>query len=108
VRFKGEAKKLLAEASDSYWNKRHRDSQLSQWVSQQSKTVTSREQMESELKLAQDKFKDAKTIPRPQHWGGYEIHLTQVEFWIGHPARFHDRFLYTLSQDRWSGSRLYP
>ena len=108
IRFQGETKKLTADASDKYWNNRLRDSQLSQWVSQQSKKVASREQMDSELKLANEKFKGVQLIPRPPHWGGYEIKITQVEFWIGHPARFHDRFQFSLSQDQWSGIRLYP
>ena len=108
IRFQGDIQKISEEKSDAYWNQRHRDSQLSQWVSKQSQFIASREQMEQELQLAIDKFKDQNTIPRPQHWGGYEVVTKQIEFWIGHPHRFHDRFIFTLSPNQWLGQRLYP
>lgn len=108
IRASGPVTKLSPEASDNYWAARPRPSQISQWVSQQSSPVRSREQMLAEYAAAEKKFAGAESIPRPAHWGGYEIKLQKVEFWIGQPNRFHDRMVFSFEHNKWLGKRLYP
>ena len=31
-------------------------------------------------------------VPRPDHWGGYLLRPSTVEFWQGQVGRLHDRF----------------
>ncbi len=103
----GQAEKTSRAESEDYWATRPRESQLSQWISKQSEQVTSRDQLENELRMARDKFAN-QTIPCPQHWGGYVIHPTYVEFWTGREGRLHDRITYQKVEDGWREARLYP
>lgn len=107
VRIDGEVEKIPFEQSEAYWNSRPRDSQLSQWISQQSKTVQSREQLESLVQQAEEQFRD-QPIPCPKHWGGYLVKPRQFEFWIGRPSRLHDRFRFQKSHGSWKIDRLFP
>ena len=58
------------------------------------------------LKIA-EKFGE-EPIPRPEHWGGYRIRPTMIEFWQGRPDRLHDRLRYTRGSDGWLIERLAP
>jgi len=49
-----------------------------------------------------------KSIPRPDHWGGFLIRPTVVEFWQGRPDRLHDRIVYDKTEEGWSKHRLAP
>ena len=37
-----------------------------------------------------EQYKD-KDIPRPNHWGGFIVIPSSIEFWQGHDGRLHDR-----------------
>ncbi|MDB2330066.1 pyridoxamine 5'-phosphate oxidase, partial [Flavobacteriaceae bacterium] len=46
---------------------------------------------------------------RPDHWGGFIVQPTTIEFWQGRPNRLHDRMEFSLNEDNsWSVSRLAP
>lgn len=107
IRFSGPVQKTSRAVSEAYWNSRKKESQLSQFISNQSETVDSRDQLERQWRDAQQRF-DGKDIPCPAHWGGYLIQPNVVEFWIGQPGRLHDRFEYRLNGPSWTGRRLYP
>ncbi|OFZ17663.1 MAG: pyridoxamine 5'-phosphate oxidase [Bdellovibrionales bacterium RBG_16_40_8] len=107
VTWHGKVKKISRAESQKYWASRPRESQLSQWVSQQSKPVTSRARLERDLATAKALFAD-KEIPLPKNWGGYIFIPTYVEFWIGRDGRFHDRYAYLKVENEWRGHRLYP
>lgn len=49
-------------------------------------------------------------VPRPQHWGGFLVRPSLIEFWQGRPSRLHDRLQYTRSSDKdsWNMERLAP
>jgi len=107
VKWRGKAEKLTRAESEAYWKTRPRQSQLGQWVSQQSQPVSTREAMEQELIAAEEKWQN-QDVPCPPHWGGYLLAPTYVEFWIGREGRFHDRYTYKKVENTWFGQRLYP
>jgi pyridoxamine 5'-phosphate oxidase len=108
VIIKGVAEKLPENLSDGYFESRPDGSKLGAWASNQSEVIPSREQLDCNLFRLEEKFKN-KEIPRPQHWGGYLIKPTSIEFWQGRPNRMHDRIRYQLQENyEWKIERLAP
>ena len=108
VRVLGKAEKVDEADSEDYFNTRPRESQLGAWVSEQSKPLSGREELEQNLKNLTAQY-EGKSIPRPAHWGGYRINPVEMEFWQGRPSRLHDRVKYELTADnKWKASLLYP
>ena len=106
VRVEGIAKKSDETISNEYFQMRSKDSQIAAWTSPQSEKIT-KEELENNLKFYQEKFKDS-SVPRPDHWGAYEITPTSIEFWQGGPNRLHHRFLYEKNKNTWNKKRLGP
>ena len=105
---KGKAEKLAENLSDGYFESRPDGSKLGAWASNQSNVVASREELDTNLKEYENKFKN-KEIPRPKHWGGFIVKPISIEFWQGRPNRMHDRLRYTLEKDfSWKLERLAP
>ena len=110
IRIQGEVQKIDASISDNYFASRDRNAQISASISKQSETVESREVLDAEFKKFADDY-EGKEIPRPDHWGGVIIHPEKVEVWKSrddYKTRLHDRIVFTLSNDQWTKSRLYP
>ena len=110
IRVQGEVQKIDASISDNYFASRDRNAQISASISKQSETVESREVLDAEFKKFADDY-EGKEIPRPDHWGGVIIHPEKVEVWKSrddYKTRLHDRIVFTLSNDQWTKSRLYP
>jgi pyridoxamine 5'-phosphate oxidase len=108
VIIKGIAEKTNPEISDAYFASRPHGSQLGAVVSNQSEVVESRGELESKLEQLEKKF-DGKSVPRPEHWGGYLIKPMEIEFWQGRDNRLHDRIRYKKSVGgSWERERLSP
>ena len=110
IRIQGEVQKIDASISDNYFASRDRNAQISASISKQSETVESREVLDAEFKKFADNY-EGKEIPRPDHWGGVIIQPDKVEVWKSrddYKTRLHDRIVFTLSNDQWIKSRLYP
>lgn len=107
VRVEGDAQLLDAARSDTYWNSRHPDAQLSGSVSAQSQPIASRAELEAERDALKATLGDG-AVPRPAFWGGYRVVPRRIEFWISRAGRLHDRFLYQRFEDDWAASRLQP
>ena len=110
IRIQGEVQKIDASISDNYFTSRDRNAQISASISKQSETVESREVLDAEFKKFVDDY-EGKEIPRPDHWGGVIIQPEKVEVWKSrddYKTRLHDRIVFTLSNDQWIKSRLYP
>lgn len=108
VRVEGQAARISAAESDKYFQTRPRESQLGAIASPQSDVIESREMLEQEFQVLEEKYGD-QAIERPAHWGGYRLVPERIEFWKGRPGRLHDRLLYELQADgSWNRSRLAP
>ena len=107
VRFEGFTEKLPSGESDEYFDSRPAGSKAGAWASRQSRTITSREELENEVVKINTRFKN-KSIPRPPCWGGYRLIPGVAEFWQGRPDRLHDRIQYENRDDKWTISRLSP
>ena len=107
VRIEGTVEKVSAAESDDYFHTRPWGSKLGAWASDQSRVITSRENLEKRFAEFEAEFAD--NVPRPPHWGGYRLIPTAIEFWQGRDNRLHDRIRYRLQQDKsWRIERLAP
>ena len=104
----GDAQKISNKESVRYFLRRPRESQIGAWVSRQSSIISSRKLLEMKFDEMKRKFSTGQ-IPLPSFWGGYRVEPTRIEFWQGRPHRLHDRFLYSLGEQKhWSIERLAP
>ena len=108
VSISGLVEKLPASESDSYFATRPWGSQIGAWASTQSAPLASREELEARYAQLALQYPEGSTVPRPEHWGGYLVRPTTIEFWQGRHSRLHDRLLYSRTGESWNRSRLYP
>jgi len=108
IRVEGEIEKISGKESDEYFSKRPIQSRIGAWSSPQSEVIKNREVLEANVSYYNERFK-SQHIPRPQHWGGYIVKPTLVEFWQGRPGRLHDRLQYVRNKKNlWIIERLAP
>lgn len=104
----GTIEKTSREESEAYFTSRPIASRLGAWASQQSSVLPNREELEKSFAEIRQRFPD-ENIPCPEHWGGFRLVPTTIEFWQGRQSRLHDRFRYTREGDReWKIERLAP
>ncbi len=109
VRIEGTITKVSDDISTEYFNSRPKLSRIGAWVSNQSKVVPNRAFLEEKFKVLSEKYADTEGVPRPEHWGGYIVKPSKIEFWQGRRSRLHDRICYTkLENEEWKIERLAP
>ncbi len=108
IRIEGSISKIDQQISTAYFHSRPRESQIGAWASIQSAVIENRKVVEDAFLHYAEKFKDLEVIPKPEHWGGYNIKPTSIEFWQGRPSRLHDRLRYSLENSNWKIERLSP
>ncbi len=107
VRIVGRVEKISPAASDTYYASRDRGSQIGAHASRQSQPLASREELIQAVQAIEAKY-EGRPVPRPEHWGGYQVTPSEIEFWSDQPHRLHDRFRFTREGDGWAVQRLYP
>lgn len=109
VRVEGAVCRTTEDESEAYFATRPRGSQIGAWVSEQSKVIAGRGDLDARFEELEKTYVD-RPIPRPPHWGGYRVIPILFEFWQGRQDRLHDRFAYRLRADRkdWVIERLSP
>lgn len=108
VKIQGHAQKISAAESLKYFLSRPRESQLAAWASEQSRPLSSRQLLLSQVEHMKEKFARGD-VPLPDFWGGIRVTPSLIEFWQGGEHRLHDRFEYSLQADRsWRIQRLAP
>ena len=103
---KGKAEEISKEESNTYFQTRPYGSRISAWVSNQSKVIKNREELEIKVKEFMDKYPE--NVPMPDHWGGYLVKPESIEFWQGRPSRLHDRIRFTKKANTWAIERIAP
>ena len=73
VHIRGPVTKVDPQATESYWSKRPRGSQLGAWASHQSQPIASRAALVDQLAEVTARFADSEQVPVPPNWGGYLI-----------------------------------
>ena len=106
VRAEGTISELAASDVDTYFHSRSRASQIGAAVSDQSRVLPSREELEKQVRQFGERHPGE--VPRPVYWRGYHLSPERIELWIDGPNRLHDRLLFTRDGDRWERCRLYP
>ncbi len=107
VRIRGSVERLSAEQSDAYFLTRPPERRLGAWASPQSRPLGSREELDERVREVEERFA-GEDVPRPDHWGGFVLRPSAVEFWQGQVGRLHDRFRYARRDDGWTIERLGP
>jgi pyridoxamine 5'-phosphate oxidase len=108
VKICGTAQQLSVTEVAKYFVSRPKPSQIAAWVSQQSHPIATKQLLMSQFYAAKEKFMRGE-VPLPSFWGGYRVIPHEIEFWQGGAHRMHDRFLYSLDQNKqWQQQRLMP
>ena len=108
VRIQGTVEKIDPVESDEYYYSRPAGSRLGAWASEQSQVIPDRSVLEDRLASLKAQHPDGD-IARPEHWGGFRVIPTVIEFWQGRSSRLHDRLRYQLSETTgWTIDRLSP
>ncbi|POY37486.1 pyridoxamine 5'-phosphate oxidase [Solitalea longa] len=109
VIIEGKIEKVSEEESTRYFQSRPKGSQLGAWTSDQSQVIANRGVLENKLTELEKQYENQNVIPKPEHWGGYLLKPTSIEFWQGRASRLHDRIQYILQSDNtWKIQRLAP
>jgi pyridoxamine 5'-phosphate oxidase len=132
VRIEGQVTRVPATDSDAYFASRPWQRRIGAWASAQSRPVASRAALEVAIRDVaarfgapvpgpeddpeQDRLAARLQIPRPPHWGGYQLWASAVELWVEGESRIHDRVRWTrtlaagdpFKPGPWSAQRLQP
>ena len=103
IRIEGTVEKVSAEESDRYFNSRPASSRIGAWASPQSAVIENRMVIEQNVERYSSIFAN-DSIERPDHWGGYIVNPTSIEFWQGRSSRLHDRIKYTLENSAYNAA----
>ena len=109
IRIVGTLKQVDDKIADDYYNTRSYDSRIGAWASKQSSILKSRDELLNNLENFKKKYSDKDNVPRPDHWSGWNLKPSSIEFWLDGDNRIHERLKYTLdNNNNWEKSLLSP
>ena len=106
VRVEGGVHRLQPAQVDRYFHSRSRDSQIGAAISDQSRPLSNREELERRFAAMSEGL--TGEVPRPEYWKGYYVEPVSVEFWMAGEHRLHDRALFTRANGQWQSTLLFP
>ena len=101
----GEATKISETDSVEYFDSRPKGSKIGAIISNQSNVIESRDLLDKKFS---ELLKLDIPLNKPDHWGGYLVKPTEIEFWQGRENRLHDRIIYKNGDKDWKFYRLSP
>jgi pyridoxamine 5'-phosphate oxidase len=97
------------KTANDYYNSRAYESRIGAWASRQSSILKSRDELLNSLEKFKKKYKEKDKVPRPDHWSGWNLKPSSIEFWLDGDNRIHERLKYTLDEDNnWIKNLLSP
>jgi len=108
VRAAGPVERVSEDEADEYWSTRAPAARISAAASRQSRVVTSRAVLETQVQDELRRQPGGADVPRPQRWGGFRVLPSRVEFWQESPDGLHDRIRYRRGTGGWIIERLSP
>ncbi len=107
VRISGIVEPVGKDEADAYFASRSRGAQIGAWASDQSRPMNNQFELEKNVAKFTAKFGISK-ISRPKHWSGYCVVPKAIEFWEEGAFRLHRRNLYSLEDNKWKQTNLFP
>ncbi|HEX2254439.1 MAG TPA: pyridoxamine 5'-phosphate oxidase [Thermoanaerobaculia bacterium] len=107
VRVEGRTEPTAPAEADLYFARRPPGSRIAAALSQQSRPIASRQELEERFAELERRY-PAGDVPRPTTWGGYRLVPDSVELWQGRLNRLHDRLRYRRHDGGWVLERLQP
>ena len=109
IRIVGTLKLVDHKTADDYYNTRAYESRIGAWASKQSSILKNRKELLDSLERFKKKYNDKNNVPRPDHWSGWNLKPSSVEFWLDGDNRIHERLKYTLNENNsWTKNLLSP
>ena len=109
IRIVGKLNQVDDKTADDYYSTRAYESRIGAWASQQSSILKSRDELLNNLENFKKKYSDKDKVPRPDHWSGWNLKPSSIEFWLDGDNRIHERLKYTLdNNNNWEKSLLSP
>ncbi len=109
IRIVGKLNQVDDKTADDYYSTRAYESRIGAWASNQSSILKSRNELLNNLENFKKKYSDKDNVPRPDHWSGWNLKPSSIEFWLDGDNRIHERLKYTLdNNNNWEKSLLSP
>ena len=109
IRIVGKLNLVDNKMADDYYSTRAYESRIGAWASKQSSILKSRDELLNNLENFKKKYSDKDNVPRPDHWSGWNLKPSSIEFWLDGDNRIHERLKYTLdNNNNWEKSLLSP
>ncbi|MBI5503506.1 MAG: pyridoxamine 5'-phosphate oxidase [Deltaproteobacteria bacterium] len=107
VRVEGKLRELSAQAADAYWAERPLGSRLAAAASEQSRPIADRRNLLARYRQLERSYPSGN-VPRPEHWSGFCVVPSTIEFWTRAEPRLHKRELFSRSRGGWKVTILQP
>jgi pyridoxamine 5'-phosphate oxidase len=109
IRITGQIKKVSDKVADEYYNTRDYESRIGAWASKQSTILKNRDELLKSIEAFKQKYNDQSKVPRPDHWSGWNLIPSSIEFWLDGDSRIHERLKYDREETgSWVKSLLNP
>ena len=109
IRIVGKLNQVDDKTADDYYSTRAYESRIGAWASKQSSILKSRDELLNNLENFKKKYSDKDNVPRPDHWSGWNLKPSSIEFWLDGDNRIHERLKYFLDENNnWVKNILSP
>ena len=109
VRINGIVNQVSNEVANKYYNTRGYESRIGAWASKQSSILKNRDELLNSIEEYKKKYNNKDKVPRPNHWSGWNLTPSSIEFWLDGDSRIHERLKYIKNENgSWNKLLLSP